>query len=279
MDFMTNRPLLLITNDDGISAPGIRHLWASVKDHADVVIVAPRHEKSGCGLSITYTKPLMVEESIWIPDPKVAAWSLNGTPADCVKMAVNVLLKRRPDMIISGINNGSNAGRTVLYSGTIGGVIEGVLKDIPGIAFSFCDSDLPSVEATQPYVFPLIQHFLEHPLPLGSLLNVNFPLDFYKNGAKGFKLTRQGRGCWLESPDCRSHPLGMPYYWLGGKWTSMDNEHPDSDVYWLDRGYVTAVPIHVGELTDAHSLAQHKNSIERKLNGSGEQSHQSEIVV
>ncbi|MBM3184535.1 MAG: 5'/3'-nucleotidase SurE, partial [Chlamydiae bacterium] len=167
------RPFLLITNDDGIHAPGLRHLWESVRAFADVAIVAPIMEKSGCGMSITWGKPLRIQSVIW--DNETSAWSLNGTPADCVKMALSVLLDRPPQLIISGINRGSNAGRTVLYSGTVGGTIEGALKGIPGIAFSFSDEEVPPLSATQEYIFPLIQYFLEHPLPSETILNVNFP--------------------------------------------------------------------------------------------------------
>jgi 5'-nucleotidase len=252
------RPFLLITNDDGVSASGIAHLWESVRKFADVAIVAPLYEKSGSGLSITWRKPLMIQETTW---EKTPVWSISGTPADCVKLAVSVLLDKRPDMVISGVNSGSNAGRTVLYSGTIGGVIEGAFKGIPGIAFSFSDEEPPPLTATQKYIYPLIKHFLDHPLPHGSILNVNFPFNA-KDAIKGFKLTKQGLGCWLESPsDKRLHPEGMHYYWLGGKWTS-SNEHPESDVYWLDQGYVTAVPIHVGELTDTATLLKHKKLTE-----------------
>src|SRR3990167_991382 len=214
---MSNRPFLLITNDDGIHAPGIHHLWEAVHEHADVAIVAPRNEKSGSGMSITWTKPLIVQEASW--DKATPAWHVNGTPADCVKMAISVILKRKPDMVISGINRGSNAGQTVLYSGTIGGVIEGVLKGLPGIAFSFSDFELPPLSMTKKYIYPLIRHVLDHPLPTGALLNVNFPFNCHE-GIKGFRYAKQGKGRWLESPDQRLHPEGMPYYWLGGKWTS-----------------------------------------------------------
>ena len=257
---MKKRPFLLITNDDGISAKGLRHLWEAVHPFADVAIVAPLHEKSGSGLSITWAKPLMMQEAIWENTP---AWSISGTPADCVKLAITVLLDRRPDMVISGINKGSNAGRTVLYSGTVGGVIEGTFKGIPGIAFSFLDEEAPPLSSTQKYIYPLIEHFLAHPLPQGSLLNVNFPLNA-KDSIKGFKLAKQGRGSWLESPDRRIHPEGMHYYWLGGKWASYE-EDPESDVYWLERGYITGVPIHVGELTDTAALAKHKDKVEQFL--------------
>ena len=251
---------MLITNDDGITAKGIRHLWEAVHEFADVAIVAPLYEKSGSGLSITWKKPLMMEETAW---GNTTAWGISGTPADCVKLALTVLLDRKPDMVISGVNKGSNAGRTVLYSGTVGGVIEGTFKGIPGIAFSFLDEEAPPLSATKKYIYPLIQHLLENPLPSGSFLNVNFPLNA-KDEIKGFKLTKQGRSAWLESPDRRMHPEGMHYCWLGGKWTTFE-EDPESDVYWLDQGYATGVPIHVGELTDRAALSTHKSKIEERF--------------
>lgn len=262
------RPFLLITNDDGIHAPGIRHLWESVHEFADVAIVAPHTEKSGCGLSITWAKPLHVNPVTW--EKNTPAWSINGTPADCVKMALAVLLQKSPDMIISGINRGSNAGRSALYSGTIGGAIEGVLRGIPGIAFSFSDYEVPPLSATQKYIFPLIEHFLHHPLPQGTLLNVNFPYHC-KEGVKGFRMAKQGKGYWKEAPDRRIHPEGAPYYWLGGSWGSVD-EDPESDVSLLDRGYVAAVPLHVGELTCKATLEKHKGHAEKKLNASASES-------
>lgn len=257
---MKKRPYILLTNDDGIHAPGLRHLWEAINEYADVVIVAPLTEKSGSGLSITFNTPLSIQEVKW----ETPAWAVNGTPADCVKMALSAILDKRPDMVVSGINCGSNAGRTVLYSGTIGGVIEGVLKNIPGIAFSFSDFVVPPLTATKKYIFPLIEHFLENPLPSGSFLNVNFPLDA-KSRILGFKLAKQGKGCWLESPDKREHPHGMPYYWLGGKWTS-HQEDLDSDVHFIDQGFIAGVPIHIAELTDHDALESHKADVEAKFN-------------
>lgn len=257
------RPFLLITNDDGINAPGIKHLWQAVHEEADVAIVAPLTEKSGCGLGITWTKPLHIHPMTW--EKNTPAWSLNGTPADCVKMALSVLLDRQPDMIISGVNRGSNSGRTVLYSGTVGGVIEGALRGLPGIAFSFSDSEIPPSEVTKKYLFPVIRHFLANPLPIGTLLNVNFPYNC-KDEIKGFRMATQGKSRWLEAPDKRIHPEGAPYYWLGGAWGTVE-EDPASDVALLDQGYVTAVPIHVGELTCRVTLDKYKNSAEKALNG------------
>lgn len=255
------RPYLLITNDDGINASGIRHLWQAVHKYADVAIIAPHAEKSGSGLSITWTKPLHIRPVLW--ENETPAWSLNGTPADCVKMALSVLLEKKPDMIISGINRGSNSGRTVLYSGTVGGVIEGVLKGIPGIAFSFSDFDEPPLTSTEKFIYPIIQHFLKNPLPLGTLLNVNFPYKAKEN-ILGVRMATQGKSYWKEAPDRRVHPEGAPYYWLGGEWGSVD-EDPTSDVTLLDQGYIAITPIHVGELTCKNTFEKHKNLTENDI--------------
>ncbi len=255
------RPFFLITNDDGIQAPGILHLCQSVQSFADVAIVAPLKEKSGAGLSITWNKPLLIEQVSW--EGNLSAWSVSGTPADCVKMALGVLLKKRPDLIISGINKGSNAGRTVLYSGTIGGVIEGALKGIPGIAFSFSDITTVPLSATRPYILPIIQHFLSTPLPPETILNVNFPYNA-TNDIKGLRLAKQGKGYWVEKPEQRIHPEGNPYYWLGGQWLSCEEE-PESDIALLEQGYITAVPIHVGQMTHFEAFEQHRESFSKTL--------------
>lgn len=252
-----------MTNDDGIHAQGLKTLWKSVQEFADVAIVAPLIEKSGCGLAITWGKPLRITEVEWEGCPKV--WSLNGTPADCVKMGLSVLLDRRPDLIVSGINRGSNSGRTALYSGTVGGVIEGAMKGIPGIAFSFSDYDSnPSAETTKKYVFPLIDYFLKHPLPAETILNVNFPYNC-DTEIKGVRMAKQGKGHWIEQPDRRIHPEGLPYYWLGGRWHSAD-EDPESDVTLLQQGYITATPLQIGQLTHGDVYSRYKEALQQKLN-------------
>lgn len=256
------KPYLLITNDDGITAPGIKHLWQAVQEFAETIVVAPISEKSGSGVSITWVKPLRVHPFAWEND--TPAWSVSGTPVDCVKMGLNVILPKKPDMIISGVNRGSNAGRTVLYSGTVGGCIDGALKGIPAIAFSFSDFEPPPVEATKNYIFPLIAHFLKHPLPQGTFLNVNFPYNA-KDKIAGLRFAKQGRSYWMESPDKRLHPEGMPYYWLGGVWGEVA-EDPESDVALLAQGYITVVPIHVDQLTCHNSYQKHKNLTEKSLN-------------
>lgn len=247
---MDKKPKILITNDDGIFSEGLKCLWRSLADHADLFIIAPAYDQSGVGVGITFRKPLQIDKVVW--EKNTPAWKVNGTPADCVKLGLSVILKEKPDLIVSGINRGSNAGRTVLYSGTVGGAIEGALRNIPGIAFSFEDMEHPDYATAQSYIYPIIKHTLEHKLPQGTLLNVNFPHT--SRELKGIKLARQGRSYWIDTPDERIHPEGTPYFWLGGKWDDHE-EHPESDVHLLKEGYITVVPIHIDELTDHEHLA------------------------
>jgi 5'-nucleotidase len=254
------RPFILITNDDGIHSLGLKHLWDAIRDFADVAIVAPYLEKSGSSVSITCSKPFEISEYAW--EDATPAWSVNdGTPADCVKMALSVLLSQRPDLIVSGVNRGSNAGRTVLYSGTVGGVIEGVMRNIPGIAFSFFDFEFPALGSAKAYISAIVKHFLASPLPSGSFVNVNFP-HRYEHGIKGIRMARQGRGYWIENPDRRHHPTGGTYYWLGGQW-SKHEEEPDNDIALLKKGYITIAPIQIGDLTDQQLLQKHQDSIKQ----------------
>lgn len=253
------KPQILIINDDGIHAPGIRHLWNALKDHAEVTIVAPAHEQSAVGVSITVRQPLRVHEVEW-PE-KGRAFALNGTPADCVKMALGVILKKKPDLIVSGINRGTNAGRNVFYSGTVGGTIEGVMNSVPGVAFSCYDFFDPDYAAAEKFIPVIVKEVLENPMPKGTLLNVNFPEKKY--AVKGFKLARQGMQYWGADPDERIHPAEKhSYYWLGSK-LAMFDEHEDSDIAWLAKGYMTAVPVHVGELTDHSHIESRKHHFEK----------------
>lgn len=255
---MKKKPKILVTNDDGIMAPGLMHLWEALVDIADLHIVAPSTEQSGVGLAITIRDPIQIVPVQW--EKGTPAWKVTGTPADCVRLGMSVILDSPPDLIVSGINRGANSGRNVLYSGTIGGVIEGVLRNVPGIAFSCVDFMDPDYKKTTHLIAPLVKHMLEHPLPQGTLLNVNFPDT---EEILGLKLARQGRGFWVEDPDKRLHPEGHPYYWLGGKWHELE-EREDSDVHLLKQGYAAAVPIHISELTDLdhfHDRKEHFNKI------------------
>ncbi len=252
----SEKPFILITNDDGIYAEGLKYLCQALKEHATLRIVAPTKERSGSGLGVTVRDPLFVNTVNW-EDQK--AWKVSGTPADCVRMALSVLLEKKPDLIVSGINPGANQGQVLLYSGTIGCVIEGALRGIPGVAFS-CD-DMVNTDFTiaEKFIWPIVQHILEHPLPAGSFLNVNFPKK--QIPFQGVKFARQGRGYWIEKHDQRTHPEGYNYYWPIGQWHRHE-EHEESDVALLEKGYITAVPIKIAELTDHEAYASRKAHFE-----------------
>lgn len=242
---------ILLTNDDGIEANGIRTLWEGLKDVGDLTIVAPMKEQSGKGVSVTFYGPIRVEKSdLYQGTP---AWKVEGTPADCVKVALGGLLDWKPDLIVSGINHGSNAGRGLLYSGTAGCVIQGTLQKVPGIAFSYTCSETESFSHVKPYLFPIIEHVSKHPLPEGTFLNVNFP----KKTIQGVKMARQGLDFWCESTRKVQHPEGHFEFHLEEIDQNLD-EHPESDIALLKAGFVTVVPIHINEMTDHSHLKTHK---------------------
>ncbi|MFI0435306.1 MAG: 5'/3'-nucleotidase SurE [Parachlamydiaceae bacterium] len=262
---MKHRPYILITNDDGIYAPGIKHLRNALSTIADVIVVAPASEQSAVSLSITIRSPLRIEKVDWPWANGAEIFSINGTPADCVKLALNIILSRPPDLIVSGINRGSNAGRNVLYSGTVAAIIEGVLHDVPGIAFSIADFFNPHYANTERYIPQIVEYVLEHPLPSGTFLNVNFPREV-KTEIKGIRFTKQGKEYWTENPEERHHPTGgNAYYWLGAKLAEFDEEE-DSDINLLRQGYATAVPIHIDNLTDHRVIHEKRNHFEASVN-------------
>lgn len=259
---MDKRPKILITNDDGINAPGIYHLWKALKDIADITIVAPATEQSAVGLGITLRNPLRIEQVRW---ENANAWSVSGTPADCVKLSLKVILKEKPDLIVSGINRGSNAGRNVMYSGTVAGTIEGIIQGIPGVAFSCVDYVDTNYQKTETYIPKIINYLLKHPLPIGTLLNVNFPQSDID--IKGFKLSRQGKQFWSEDPIHREHPAEKhSYYWLGAKLVEFEDEHEDSDISFLKQGFISAVPVYVGELTHINCFESTKDHFDDLIN-------------
>lgn len=240
-------------------APGIRVLWQALHqaNFADLFIVAPSSERSGTGVGITYDRPIHVQKVEW---PGVQAWSVNGTPADCVKLASRVILKQPPDWVIAGINAGSNAGRNALHSGTVGAVIEGALRGIPGIAFSCENGEQPNFHVAEKFVVCLTQYIMQHSLPSGTVLNVNFP-HVELEQIKGFRLTRQGKGRWAEDPSLHRETANGPLYWLGGKPEELDEEK-GCDIDLMRHGYITAVPLHVHELTDRSMLEKSKEHFE-----------------
>lgn len=255
-----HRPKIVITNDDGIHAPGLKVLWHALHqaDFADLFIIAPNSERSGAGVSITWDRPLLLQKVEWAEN--TPAWSVGGTPADCIKMGERVILGKKPDYIVSGINAGSNAGRNVLHSGTIGACIEGVFRGIPGIAFSCENGQQPNFHVAEKYIATLTKYVIANSLPSGCLLNVNFPHSA-QTEVKGFRLTRQGKGRWAEDPYLHINSENGPSYWLGGKPEEL-NEEDDCDIAWLRKGYLTVVPLHVHELTDQLELKKRQTTFD-----------------
>ena len=240
---------------------GIMSLWKAASAIGDATVIAPASEQSAVSSAVTLRQPLKVDKVEWPQNGN--AWSISGTPADCVKLALGIILEDVPDIIVSGINRGANAGGEVLYSGTIGGVIVGALRGIPGIAFSCSDYTDTPFHLAEKYIPEIVSHVLDHPLPSGTLLNVNFP--HLHEGVKGFKMTRQGLEHWIEKPDLRYHPTeGHQYYWLGSQKLSFE-EHEDSDVVWLRKGYMTAVPVYVRELTHHDEVKKRKGVFDKVL--------------
>lgn len=248
------KPLILVTNDDGITAPGLRTLIRIVSKLGEVVVVAPDSPQSGMGHAITVDDTLFSKRVV--VDAKTGApheYSCSGTPADCVKLALCEVLDRKPDLCVSGINHGSNASINVIYSGTMSAVIEAGIEGIPAIGFSLCDySWEANFQPAQQAVKTIVSEALCHGMPEGVVLNVNIPKT--KTELKGIKICRQARGNWKEKFDKRISPSGKEYYWLTGKFEVLDKGE-DTDEWALAQGYVSVVPTQF-DLTAHHAIAK-----------------------
>lgn len=238
---MDKRPLILITNDDGITAPGIRHLIEAMNELGDVVVVAPSSPQSGMGHAITVNNTLFVEPVNIDNGPQIE-YSCSGTPADCVKLAVNELLNKKPDLCVSGINHGSNSSINVIYSGTMSAAVEAGVEGVPAIGFSLLDySWNAEFDHLKEYIKKIAQNVLDHGLPNGVVLNVNIPKSKDKT-FKGIKICRQARALWEEEFDKRVNPHGREYYWLTGKFVNMDKGE-DTDEWALAHNFISIVPV------------------------------------
>jgi 5'-nucleotidase len=235
------KPLILITNDDGVTAKGLRALDEVAMEFGDVVVMAPEYNASGLSHSITSSRPLRVREVKQAEGLNV--YCCDGTPVDCVKFAVEYFCPRRPDVVLSGINHGSNSSINVLYSGTMGAVIEATALGIDAIGFSLLhhspDADF---SACLPYVRQIIGNTLEKGLPQGVSLNVNIP-RLPASDIKGIRICHEAKAQWNDSFEKRIDPQGRPYWWLTGKFVC-DNPPESSDEWALRNGYVSVVPIH-----------------------------------
>ncbi len=235
------KPVILVTNDDGINAPGLRALISIVRQIGDVLVIAPDKPMSAMGHAVTISAPLRVNKIK--EEPGFLEYSCNGTPADCVKLGQKVILGHAPDLIVSGINHGSNASINIIYSGTMAAVLEGSFENIPSVGFSLNDyrytADFSHCES---YVLSICNNVLTKGLPDYTCLNVNIPA---LNGSplKGIRIVRQAHAFWDEKYDCRKDPQERDYFWLTGKFVSLDNGE-DTDEWALLNNYVSVVPVH-----------------------------------
>lgn len=248
-----DKPLILVTNDDGISAPGIRTLIAIMSEIGDVIVVAPDKPQSAMGHAITINNTLYLNK-ISLENSKIIEYNCSGTPVDCVKLAVNEILHRKPDLCVSGINHGSNSSINVIYSGTMSAAVEAGIEGIPAIGFSLLDYDWNAdFSQIKSYVKKIAVEVLKNGLPEGVVLNVNLP-KLHKNEIKGIKICRQAKALWMEKFDKRKTPQGKDYYWLTGEFVNQDKGE-DTDEWALEHGFVSVVPIQF-DMTAHHTIQQ-----------------------
>ena len=250
------RPVILVSNDDGYKAKGIEALIEMVKPFGRIVVVAPEEGNSGMSHAITIKTPLRMKHRKRTDD--VEMYSVNGTPVDCVKLAMSQIFKTPPDLVVSGINHGSNSSISIIYSGTMAAAIEGCLYNIPSIGFSLLDyEENPDFTASVKFGRAVVQNVLENGLSKGCCLNVNIPV-LPADKIKGIKLVRQNQGTWREEFEKRTDPRGVNYYWLTGYFHNEEPDSTDTDEWALNNGYISVVPIHV-DLTNYKEMERMKN--------------------
>ena len=238
---MKEKPLILVTNDDGIHAPGLRNLISVVKEFGDLLVVAPDKPQSGMGHAITINSTLRI--NLLSSSAGYTEFSCSGTPVDCVKIAVNKILPRKPDLCVSGINHGANYSINVIYSGTMSAAMEGAIEGVPSIGFSLLDYSIEAdFRAAQYYAEQLIAFVLKNGMERGVCLNVNIPKGPAEE-IKGLRVARQAQGTWIEELDERTDPAGRKYYWLTGRFENFEPEADDTDAYALQHNYVSVVPV------------------------------------
>ncbi len=243
------KPVILVVNDDGIDAPGIKALIDMMLPLGDVTVVAPDSPQSGMGHAITIGKPLRLDKVHLYPG--VEMYKCSGTPVDCVKLAVNKIFKgKKPDLCVSGINHGLNNSINVIYSGTMSAAVEGAIESIPSVGFSLDDFSYDAdFSPLKPIVQAVAKQVLANGLPLGTLLNVNFPKA---EKIKGIKICRQANAKWAEEFDERQDPYKRNYYWLTGVFQNND-QGEDTDVYALEQGFASVVPVQF-DMTAHHAI-------------------------
>ncbi len=235
-------PFILVTNDDGIFTPGIRAMVNVAREFGEVLVVAPDKPQSGMGHAITVNDPLRMREYELDPDPKIRSYSCNGTPVDSVKLAISLILQGKPDLLLSGINHGSNSSINVLYSGTMSAAVEGALEGIPSVGCSLLDYRISRDMSTAEHVTRKVVHnALNREFPDRACLNVNIP-DISLDELKGIRVCRQAKAYWEDDFEVRKDPHGKEYYWLAGEFKNFD-KGTDTDIWALENGYASIVPV------------------------------------
>lgn len=235
--------LILITNDDGLYAAGLRTLLEVAEEFGKVVLISTMESMSGMSQALTVKNPIRVK--LLEETDKHIIYACSGTPTDSVKLAINQLLARKPDWVLSGINHGANASVSVLYSGTMAAALEGCLYNIPSVGFSLNDfSSKADFSVCNKYIRVVLHALAEHSLPDGICLNVNIP-SVPANEVKGIRVCRQAKGNWREEFDKRKDPMGKTYYWLTGIFQNHEPEATDTDEWALANNYVSVVPVQV----------------------------------
>jgi len=248
-----NGKMILITNDDGIQSEGIVKLYEELKQHYKVVVVAPDRERSAISRALTLYRPLRVEK---VGDDK---FSVDGTPTDCVNLAVNSLFKNQIKMVVSGINKGANMAEDITYSGTVSAAMEGLLLGVPSIAISLAARENFLFETPAKFANKLVKTILKKGLPYDTLLNVNVPNVAYSE-LKGIKITRMGKKRYSDTIIEKKDPRGKKYYWLGGEEMGYE-KLGDSDMEAVFDGYVSITPIHL-DLTNYSAMESLKSSLD-----------------
>jgi 5'-nucleotidase len=248
---MNKKPLIFITNDDGIFSKGIRSLVEAVSEIGEVVVISPDKPQSGMGHAITINNLLRMNSSDIFGEIK--AYTCSGTPVDCVKLGIYELLKCKPDILLSGINHGENTSTNVLYSGTMSAAVEGAMENIPSIGFSLADFDSNAdFSLAKEIVVQIVEKTLKNSMPTGICLNVNIP-KISKEEYKGIKVCRAANAYWEDRFDKRLDQFGNPYYWLTGEFTNQDKGE-DTDLFALKNGFVSVVPVQF-DLTAYHAIS------------------------
>ena len=245
--------ILLLSNDDGIYAPGLRALAESLQDLGQLYIVAPCQECSATGHGITVHRPLRLEK-VTLPGINAVAWSVDGTPADCIKLAVEDLLSFPPDLIVAGINNGPNLGTDVLYSGTVSAAIEGAINGFTSLAISLASDTSADFSTAAQVARKIVLRLFEKRLPKGTLLNINIP----EGKPRGLRITKLGTRRYVNVFDKRVDPRGRVYYWMAGEPLDLVDNREETDILAIKERYISITPLQL-DLTNYQALAELKN--------------------